>query len=107
MAFAPLGHGIRPGPLEDPTVLAIARQTSLTPAQVLLAWHVQRGISVIPKSITPSRLRENFAAAEIQLTAADIELIAGLDRKFRFVGGGVPWVMEGGPWTLQTVWDEP
>jgi alcohol dehydrogenase (NADP+) len=37
LAFAPLGHGIRPGPLEDPAVLAIARQTSLTPAQVLLA----------------------------------------------------------------------
>src|ERR1700693_3170249 len=37
LAFAPLGHGMRPGPLEDPAVLAIARQTSLTPAQVLLA----------------------------------------------------------------------
>ena len=37
LAFAPLGHGIRPGPLGDPAVLAIAKQTSLTPAQVLLA----------------------------------------------------------------------
>ena len=40
LAFAPLGHGIRPGPLEDPAVLTIARQTSLTPAQVLLAWAI-------------------------------------------------------------------
>src|SRR5271155_213191 len=47
LAFAPLGHGMRPGMLEDPAVLAIARQTSLTPAQVLLAWGIQRGTAVL------------------------------------------------------------
>src|SRR6185369_9778245 len=47
LAFAPLGHGMRLGPLEDPTILAIARQSSLTPAQVLIAWAIQRGTAVL------------------------------------------------------------
>jgi alcohol dehydrogenase (NADP+) len=73
---------------------------------VLLAWQLQRGISVIPKSVTPSRLRENLAAAEIDLSQADLEQIAGLDQHYRLVDGSF-WVMEGGPWTMQTIWDEP
>src|SRR3984957_8146812 len=60
LAFAPLGHGQRPGPLEDPAVLAIARQTSLTPAQVLLAWGIQRGTAVLTTSKALDRIRENF-----------------------------------------------
>jgi aldehyde reductase len=47
LAFAPLGHGMRPGPLEDPTVLAIAKRVGKTPAQVLLAWAVQRGTALL------------------------------------------------------------
>jgi alcohol dehydrogenase (NADP+) len=114
-AYCPLGSSDRPAFLkaaDDPSLLdnsviqGIAQARGCTPAQVLLAWHVQRGISVVPKSIHPARLRENFAAAEIQLTPADLERIAGLDRKFRFISGSVIWVHDGGPWTLQTIWDE-
>ena len=47
LAFAPLGHGIRTGPLEDPVVSAIAAQVGKTPAQVLLAWAVQRGTALL------------------------------------------------------------
>lgn len=55
LAFAPLGHGMRPGPLEDPVVVDIARQNSLTPAQVLLAWGIQRGTAILTTAKTPER----------------------------------------------------
>ena len=60
LAFAPLGHGMRPGPLDDPVILAIAARVKKTTAQVLLAWAVQRGTAVLttPKSL--ARARENF-----------------------------------------------
>ena len=71
LAFAPLGHGIRPGPLEDPVILSIARQTSLTPAQVLLAWGIQRGTAVLTTAKTLGRARENFNLSEIPQSALD------------------------------------
>jgi diketogulonate reductase-like aldo/keto reductase len=60
LAFAPLGHGIRPGPLEDPVVSAIAARLENTPAQILLAWAVQRGTAVLTTPKTAARARENF-----------------------------------------------
>ena len=60
LAFAPLGHGISPGPLEDPVILAIAARVAKTPAQVLLAWAVQRGTALLTTPRTADRARENF-----------------------------------------------
>ena len=60
LAFAPLGHGMRPGPLEDPVITAIAAQVGKTPAQVLLAWAVQRGTALLTTPRTADRARENF-----------------------------------------------
>jgi len=60
LAFAPLGHGMRPGPLEDPAVLAVAEQVGKTPAQVLLAWAVQRGTALLTTTKTAARAKENF-----------------------------------------------
>jgi alcohol dehydrogenase (NADP+) len=60
LAFAPLGHGIRPGPLEDPVVSQIAARIGKTPAQVLLAWALQRGGAVLTTPKTAARARENF-----------------------------------------------
>jgi len=71
LAFAPLGHGIRPGPLEDPAVLAIAQQASLTPAQVLLAWAIQRGTAVLTTAKSLDRARENYNISKIPETAVD------------------------------------
>lgn len=114
-AYSPLGSSDRPdfvkapdAPvlLDNPVIRSIADGRGCTPAQVLLAWHVQREISAIPKLVTPSRLRENLAAAEIELSPADIERIAGLDQNYRLIEGSF-WVMEGGPWTVQTIWDAP
>ena len=65
LAFAPLGHGMRPGPLEDPVILAIAAQVGKTPAQVLLAWAVQRGTALLTTPRTADRARENFNISAI------------------------------------------
>jgi alcohol dehydrogenase (NADP+) len=60
LAFAPLGHGMRPGPLDDPVITAIAARVGKTPAQVLLAWAIQRGTAVLTTPKTLARARENF-----------------------------------------------
>jgi len=65
---------------------------------------VQRGISAIPKSVTPARLRENLAAAELTLTAAELQRIAALDQGYRLIAGSF-WIVPGTPWTLETIWD--
>ena len=60
LAFAPLGHGIRSGPLEDPVISAIAARVGKTPAQVLLAWAVQRGTALLTTPKTAARAIENL-----------------------------------------------
>ena len=98
LAFAPLGHGIRPGPLEDPAVLAIARQASLTPAQVLLAWAIQRGAAVLTTAKTVDRIRENYNISEIPEVAVDeINRIQTRSRLNSVVETGVPvFIAKGG-----------
>jgi alcohol dehydrogenase (NADP+) len=98
LAFAPLGHGIRPGPLEDATVLDIARQTSLTPAQVLLAWGIQRGTAVLTTAKTLDRARENYGISEIPEAAVDaISRIETRSRLNSVVETGVPgFIRKGG-----------
>jgi alcohol dehydrogenase (NADP+) len=60
LAFAPLGHGMSPGLLEDPVILAVAARVGKTPAQVLIAWAIQRGTAVLTTTKTAARARENF-----------------------------------------------
>src|ERR1700730_15657928 len=60
LAFAPLGHGMRPGLLEDPVISAIAARVGKTPAQVLLAWAVQRGTALLTTPRSAARAKENF-----------------------------------------------
>ena len=71
LAFAPLGHGMRPGPLEDPVISAIATRVGKTPAQVLLAWAVQRGTAVLTTPRTAARARENFNISALPEDALD------------------------------------
>ncbi|MCX5544136.1 aldo/keto reductase [Paraburkholderia sp. CNPSo 3076] len=71
LAFAPLGHGIRPGPLEDPVVSRIAEEIGKTPAQVLLAWAVQRGGALLTTPKTAARARENFDISALPVGAFD------------------------------------
>lgn len=60
LAFAPLGHGMKPGLLEDPVISKVAALVGKSPAQVLLAWAVQRGTAVLTTPKSPARAKENF-----------------------------------------------
>ncbi|XCB35618.1 aldo/keto reductase [Tunturibacter psychrotolerans] len=71
LAGAPLGHGIKPGVLEDPVILAIAARIGKTPAQVLLAWAVQRGTTLLVKTTNAARVRENFNISALPEDAFD------------------------------------
>jgi diketogulonate reductase-like aldo/keto reductase len=76
-AWSPLGRGKL---LDDSTVTRIASEHDRTPAQVLLRWHIQLGNVVIPKSVTPSRIEENFHVFDFELSDGDMEALAGLER---------------------------
>jgi len=71
LAFAPLGHGMKPGLLEDPVISAIATRVGKTAAQVLLAWAVQRGTAVLTTPKSAARARENFDVAALPQDAMD------------------------------------
>ncbi|WP_458116342.1 aldo/keto reductase [Arthrobacter sp. D2-10] len=77
-SWSPLGSG--KGLLEDPVLADIAEKRGATPAQVVLAWHLALGLVVIPKSVTESRIIENWGALDVSLTEEDIEAINGLDK---------------------------
>src|ERR1700722_16130280 len=70
-AFAALGHGMRPGLLEDPVISAIAARVGKTPAQVLLAWAVQRGTALLTTPRTAARARENLNISALPEDALD------------------------------------
>ncbi|HTV78313.1 MAG TPA: aldo/keto reductase [Steroidobacteraceae bacterium] len=75
-SWSPLGQGKE---LKDPVIGAIAARLGKTPAQVIIRWHLERGLIVIPKSVTASRIAENLDVQGFSLSAADLEAIAGLD----------------------------
>ncbi len=77
-AYSPLGSGH--GLLNDPVLADIAAKHDATPAQVTLAWHLAIGNVVIPKSVTPERIEENFRATDVTLDEDDLAAIAGLER---------------------------
>jgi aldehyde reductase len=91
LAFAPLGHGMRPGLLEDPVIVAIAAHVGKTPAQVLLAWAVQRGTAVLTTPKTAARARENFDILALPEDALnEINRIQTRQRLNEVVKTGVP-----------------
>jgi aldehyde reductase len=91
LAFAPLGHGARPGPLEDPVILAIAARVGKTPAQVLLAWAVQRGTALLTTPRTAARAKENFDISAIPQDGFDeINRIQTRQRLNEVVKTGIP-----------------
>ncbi len=77
-AYSPLGSG--KGLLEDSVLKDIAAKRGATPGQVVLAWHLALGNVVIPKTVTESRIEENWAALDVQLADEDIQAISALDK---------------------------
>lgn len=74
-AWSPLQRGA----VDRPEIVALAAKHRRTPAQVILRWHMQLGTIAIPKSVTPSRIRENIAVFDFALDDGDMAAIAGLD----------------------------
>jgi len=113
-AYSPLGSIDRPAVfkapdepslLENPTIMKIAKSHGISTAQVLIRWAIQRGTSVIPKSINPGRMKQNLDAASLILTEDDMKKLASLDTHRRILIGGF-WAMPGSGYTMESLWDE-
>ncbi|MFE7463018.1 aldo/keto reductase [Streptomyces sp. NPDC057499] len=79
-AWSPLAQG---AVLTDPAITTIAERTGKSPAQVVLRWHLQLGNIVIPKSVTPARIRQNLDVFDFTLTDDDMTAITATDRNLR------------------------
>lgn len=77
-AWSPLMQGGKV--LQDPVITKIAEKHQRTPAQVVLRWHLQANHIVIPKTVTPSRMEQNFSVFDFELTSDDMKAIKALDR---------------------------
>jgi 2,5-diketo-D-gluconate reductase A len=70
-------------PLTHPTVVGLAQKCGKTPAQVVHRWHIQHGVSAIPKSFTPAHINENFDIFDFALSVEDIAAIDAMDTGVR------------------------
>ena len=86
--YMPKDPGAPKNPLTHPVVVALATKYGRTPAQIVLRWHIEHGISAIPKSVTPERIAENVDVFGFALTADDVAAIDALDTGVR--GGPDP-----------------
>jgi 2,5-diketo-D-gluconate reductase A len=78
--WSPIGQG---AVLDDPAIGSIAERVGKTPAQVVLRWHIQRGDIIFPKSVTPSRINENFEIFDFELSDGDVAEISALNKNQR------------------------
>ena len=86
MAYAPLGQGSRNDMYQEPAALTLAEKYGKTPAQIMLRFLTQKGVAVIPRSIQPVHIRENFALFDFTLTADEMTQLTALDRKEPLIG---------------------
>lgn len=112
--YCPLGSADRPAVrilenepklFQQQVILDIAKDKDISPAQVILAWAVNRGTSVIPKSVNPERLKQNLEAADIELSTQEMTKMNSLDLHYRYIKGDF-WCLEGSDYTLENLWDE-
>ena len=91
-AWSPLGKAAKPH--ENEVVTTMAEKYGVTPGQIVLRWHMERGVIAIPKSATPSRQRENLDIFGFELSADDVEAITALGRPDGRLFGGDPTTHE-------------
>jgi len=113
VAYSPLGSGDRPermieendpSLLEEAIVKDIASDLQKTPGQILLAWAVNHGAAAIPKSSNPGRQADNLMAGSLELSSDQLAAIDNIATAHRYVHGRF-WEMEGGPYTVENLWD--
>jgi alcohol dehydrogenase (NADP+) len=106
-AYSPLGSSRvfknQVGVMNEKIVLEIAGKHACTPSQVLLAWGMERDTVVIPKSVNPGRIKENFDAINVRLDAEDMETMKLLNKNVRHATGDFS-VFSGGYYTLENIW---
>ena len=85
-AYSPLARGER---LQDPRLLALAKKYHKSAAQLMLRWDIQHGVSAIPKSVSPQRLRENVDLFDFQISDADMAIMDGFHENLRLVGNPI------------------
>jgi alcohol dehydrogenase (NADP+) len=112
--YCPLGSADRPAIrilegepklFQNAIIQAIANEKGCSIAQTILAWAVNRGTSIIPKSVNPVRLKENLEAADIELSMDEMQKMNSLDLHYRYIKGDF-WCLEGSDYTLENLWDE-
>lgn len=108
-AYSPLGRNLaikdKPGLTQETIIVNLAKKYNCTPAQIIIAWGVQRGIVIIPKSVHPERIKENIKSLNISLSKEDMTQIATLDSHTRMTDGSA-WIFPEGPYTMKNIWDE-
>jgi len=91
--------GLGLGVLSDPKITDIGKKYNKSNAQVVLRWHIQRGYSVIPKSNSIERIKENMKVYDFELTSEEMDIISNMNRNMRFndpgefckgMGGSIP-----------------
>jgi len=108
-AYSPLGsrHLINSdaGLTREKTIIDIAEKHACTPAQIILAWGMQRGTAVIPKSVRSERILENFNSTKVNLDIKDVNEINTLEKNLR-IAKGLYCVLPGGFYTSESIWEE-
>jgi alcohol dehydrogenase (NADP+) len=90
---------------ELPDIVEIAAVRNVSPAQVLLAWAINRDTAVIPKSVNPVHLQANLEAAGMELNAGEMTRIDNLNRHYRYLSGAF-LAGKNSPYTIGGIWDE-
>ena len=112
-AYSPLGSPDRsdgmkaenePDLFEHPTINELAQKHGCSPAQIMIAWAMERGTAVIPKSVNPERQLQNFESTSVKLGKEDMELMAKADRGYRYVKGQF-WAFEGTEYSVDWLWN--
>jgi alcohol dehydrogenase (NADP+) len=113
-AYSPLGSFDRsaalkgtdePNLFDHPIIKDVAKKHGVSEAQVLIKWAMQRGTAVIPKSVNAERLKQNFEAQSVTLSDDDMQMLAHVDRHYRFIDGTF-WEFPESSYTVANLWDE-
>jgi alcohol dehydrogenase (NADP+) len=112
-AYSPLGSRDRsqaikksdePSLLEDATVIQLAEKYEVSPALILIAFSLHRGIAVIPKSVNQSRIIENLKASQLELEEKDLELLLQIKHRYRFIDGSF-FTGKHSPYKMADLWE--